>query len=73
MKTFTLHLDAGHDTNGNPRRCYVVFDDTGRIVETIDEGYQGNSLVKKRYPGSVNLGTIATTPAQRRELLKGEK
>lgn len=72
MKTFTLHLCATNDTNGNPRRVYVVFDETGAILETIDEGYQGISAVARKYPKSVILGSFQTTPSQRRELLKAE-
>ncbi len=42
MKIFQ-HLKAGHDTNGNPLRVYVVYDleENGNIVEVIDEGFAG--------------------------------
>lgn len=37
--THYQHLNAGHDTNGNPRRVFVLYDATGAIVRAIDEGY----------------------------------
>jgi hypothetical protein len=40
-KVFAIRLNAGNDSNGNPRRIYVVFDSTGKIVDAIDEGYSG--------------------------------
>ena len=38
---FCQHLRAPNDTNGNPRRCYVVYDDNGGVLDVIDEGYSG--------------------------------
>lgn len=37
-----LHLDAGHDTNGNPRRGYLVIGKReGWPIAYVDEGYRG--------------------------------
>lgn len=40
------HVKAPNDTNGNPRRCFVIYDlDSGRgITEVIDEGYSGRPI-----------------------------
>ena len=35
------HLKAGHDSNGNPRRCFVGYDKKGNIAIVADEGYSG--------------------------------
>lgn len=70
MKHYVLHLAADNDRNGNPRRCFVIFDEEGRTIETIDEGYEGDRAWIKKYPGARPLGRFATTPAQRRELLR---
>lgn len=45
-----LHCRADNDVNGNPRRCFVVFDHMGRHVETLDEGYNGEGILHVRYP-----------------------
>lgn len=34
-------LRARNDINGNPRRCFVVMDGRGAILDVIDEGYGG--------------------------------
>jgi len=31
----------GNDTNGNPRRLFVLYDAAGAITKVIDEGYRG--------------------------------
>ena len=36
-----LHLDAGNDLNGNPRRVYVLAHPTAGFLAAVDEGYEG--------------------------------
>ena len=60
-----IHLDAGHDTNGNPRRVFVLLDEKG-IHDVIDEGYRGTPEAAE---GKVIM-RIPTTPRFRLELLK---
>lgn len=70
MKNYVLHLAAENDINGNPKRVFVVYDDTGNIVETINEGYIGASAWYKKYPNAISLGRYPTTKSEVRELLK---
>lgn len=35
------HLSAPNDTNGNPRRCFVIMGEDARVLDVIDEGYAG--------------------------------
>ena len=71
-----IHLNAGNDRNGNPRRVYVVLNENGAIVDTIDEGYSGDSGVRKlRVDGEkVKMDFVfnrfETTPKEYRELVK---
>jgi hypothetical protein len=44
------HLCAPSDVNGNPRRVFVVQDVRNGFVEAVDEGYEGETAVTKRYP-----------------------
>lgn len=44
------HLCADNDTNGNPRRCFIIVDHAGRLVEVLDEGYHGEGELHARYP-----------------------
>lgn len=73
MNTVYIRFNAGNDTNGNPRRVFVVYNaDNGQIITAINEGYAGDQ-VKTKFPGAVFLGTYTTTPAQCRQLLKEYK
>lgn len=71
-----LHLDAGHDVNGNPRRLYVVLDQQANVVEVIDEGYEGRGALRKYAPKTTRglpIVEFETTPRQYRELLKQQR
>jgi hypothetical protein len=35
------HLCADNDTNGNPRRLYVLVDECNQRIAAWDEGYEG--------------------------------
>ena len=48
-----LHWSTKNDVNGNPRRLYMVLDDDGCVVDVINEGYAGNSQVRRKYPDAV--------------------
>ncbi len=45
MRQIILHLKARNDINGNPRRLYLPLDKLGNIVNVIDEGYRGESVL----------------------------
>lgn len=64
-----IKLNAGNDTNGNPRRVFVVFDEHGSIYDAIDEGYAGDGDLKMKYPGLQGGCTFDTSPAAYRQLL----
>jgi hypothetical protein len=65
-----IHLDAGRDTNGNPRRIFVVFDSKAEVIDAIDEGYQGSGGVIRKY-GKIPISErFETSPSARRELMR---
>ena len=66
---YYLHLRANNDVNSNPRRCYVVFSASGNFVETIDEGYQGDYLLKQRYRELIQLTTVEVPAKEYRSFL----
>jgi hypothetical protein len=71
-----LHLDAGHDRNGNPRRLFLVLHRTGEIVAAVDEGYIGPRALEEYIPKvgktlrEMNYCTIKTTAGEYRALLR---
>ena len=71
-----VHLDAGHDVNGNPRRLYVLVSGEGGIAATVDEGYSGIGALdallgkEKGRAAASSAPTIKIPAAQYRALKK---
>ena len=40
-----IHLRAPNDTNGNPRRSWILLNEIGIAVDCFDEGYSGTNAV----------------------------
>lgn len=77
MSYSLIRLDAGHDTNGNPRRVFVVLDKDSDVLAAVDEGYAGSHALEEWIPGALgsrlrraNYPTFATTGAEYRGLLR---
>lgn len=66
-----VHLNAGNDRNGNPRRLFLVVDAGANVLAAVDEGFEGSAALERA--GYKNLPTtdqISTTPSEYRELLR---
>ena len=70
-----IRLRAKNDTNGNPRRCYVVFDNQGNKIGACDEGYRGSDSLFTRYPElkTQNIEDFDVTPGEYRRQLSFSK
>lgn len=70
MKNQTIiRLNAGNDTNGNPRRVFVYLVD-GMTKAAWDECYRGSQAIPEEFRELYKGETFLTTPAQYRELLR---
>jgi hypothetical protein len=65
-----LHLNAGHDRNGNPRRLWVVLNADGDIAAVFDEGYNGTGELIQHFPKAIIALELDITPEQYKSLLK---
>lgn len=63
-------FDAGHDRDGNPRRFFLVYAPNGETIDAIDEGYRGSAALRSEYPDAIELGTVPTSAAFRRDMLR---
>lgn len=74
MEKSVIHLNAGNDANGNPRRCYVIMDANLYVIDVIDEGYSGTRELEHRHPDLKPLAhsvpSFATTPKEYKSLMK---
>lgn len=78
MYHYMIRLDAGHDQNGNPKRCYVLYFvglSGGVTIENVwTEGYSSCSAVPPEYCVMAHTApTIPTTPSYYREMIKLHK
>lgn len=64
-----IRLNARNDTNGNPRRVFVVLE-AGRAVAAFDEGYSGTHAIPEAVRHLYQGQTFDTTATERRDLLK---
>lgn len=63
MSYFYQHVRTSNDTNGNPRRCYVVYRlDAGGCdcVAVFDEGYSGLPRLLRDMPSVYPVDVLAT-------------
>jgi hypothetical protein len=44
-----IKLDAGHSGTGNPRRCFVLFDENNDVLDVVDEEYRGHGAITRDY------------------------
>jgi len=65
-----VHLNAGNDANGNPRRVLVVLDEQANVLDVVEEGYEGVSGALKNagYEGIPVSPRLETTPAEYKAL-----
>ena len=68
-----IHLNAGNDRNGNPRRIYLVLDEDARVVNALDESYRGRDALDSVYVGCPVSAELEITPREYRALLRGRR
>lgn len=63
MNNYIIHIATTNDTNGNPRRAYVLYRN-GAVLAVYNEGYHGYMAVPEQYRDMAQAApTIQTTPA----------
>lgn len=58
--TFAIKVETTHDSNGNPRRGWLVYEKPGVCVAFVEEGYAGERALRVAYPefGPVDGGGV---------------
>ncbi len=57
-RVYGVRLKAPNSPSGNPRRCWVVFNVKGERIDVMDEGYDGESVFRRAYPGAIELMAV---------------
>ncbi len=69
-----IKVNAFRDVNGNPCRGWMITScRKGEMIDFVDEGYQGSSILRKEYPGAVEGPELRVTPGEYRDLKKKSK
>lgn len=64
-------LTTKNDTNGNPRRLYVLINETGAYMQAWDHGYAGIHAVPEKYRAQAARAVyVETTPTFYRKIKK---
>lgn len=70
-----IHVNAGNDTNGNPRRAFIVLGGIGGPKVTYVEGYLGEAAIpavdRAHCADGGTWTTLRVAPGAYRELVKG--
>ena len=66
------HNKATNDLNGNPRRCYCIYNKDMELLSVIDEGYKGITSIDSFTDHTLLIEMPSTniTPKEYKELLK---
>ena len=68
-RVYGVRLKAPRSPNGNPRRCWVVFDVEGERIDAIDEGFAGKAAFTGEHPGGVELMEVSVNYTQYQQAL----
>jgi hypothetical protein len=67
---YVIHLKTTNDSNGNPRRLYLILD-TGGPIAVVKEGYSGMSAIEEvGFPPLPVAYSINITPGEYRRIAK---
>lgn len=68
LPMIAVKVCAKNDTNGNPRRGWLIINAVGNTIDFVDEGYRGNGALNfAGYRGIVEGPSLDVTPAAYRE------
>lgn len=69
-----IKVNAGYDVNGNPRRGWMITScQKGEMIDFVDEGYHGSSILTKEHPRAVQGPELEVTPREYRDLKRAAR
>lgn len=67
---FYQHVKAPNDRNGNPQRCYVLFDGQGTIRGVFDEGYAGGPQHNGLWEGAIEIYSVEVSVKEYKSFIR---
>jgi hypothetical protein len=69
--TIAIHINAGNDRNGNPKRGWIITNSEGEFIDFVDEGYAGTgSLRTSAFSQAKPTPTIEVAPSVYRDCMR---
>lgn len=66
-----IHINAGHDRNGNPKRGWIIANSEGEFIDFVEEGYQGSGALRlSSYSNVKPTPTIDVVPSVYRDAMR---
>lgn len=66
-----IHINAGNDKNGNPKRGWIIADSEGQFIDFVDEGYAGaGALRTSAFSTAKPTPTIDVVPTVYRDAMR---
>jgi hypothetical protein len=66
-----VYIGTAHDSNGNPRRGWVIYNKQGNVIGFVDEGYAGRGALVNAGLADVHATEmLRVTPGQYREMVR---
>lgn len=74
LPLFAIHMRAKNDSNGNPRRVFVGYNEFGHTTHVTDEGYLGQpAWIRAMNAAGVWETSMEVTIAQYNRMMKQER
>ena len=66
-----IHINAGRNRNGNPKRGWIIVNEEGEFIDFVDEGYQGTGALQTSAFGAAKpTPTIDVVPSVYRDAMR---
>ncbi len=62
-KAYCIHINAGNDRNGNPRRGWLCYSKDGEFFGFVVEGYSGFGALQAVFSGPI-VELVTNIPVQ---------
>jgi hypothetical protein len=66
-----IHINAGRDRNGNPKRGWIIANSDGEFIDFVDEGFGGTGALRtSAFSQAKPTPTIDVVPSVYRDAMK---
>lgn len=68
-----IYINAGNNSNGNPRRGWIITDGDGDFADFVNEGYGGKQTLREAGYSLPSTPPISVTPGTYRNFMRSSR